>query len=69
MEKKGWNFKDFLQTPLGMIVVFMVVFYAVTFGVYYFYSPGPEERRMAREEKVKSATSQNFDVTQESLPK
>ena len=41
----------FFSTTWGMVVLFIVIFYAMTFLVYYFYSPGPEERRMAELEK------------------
>ena len=40
---------NFFSTPWGMLVLFIVLFYALTFLVYYFYSPGPEERSMAEE--------------------
>lgn len=36
-----------MRTPLGTVLVFVVLFYIITFAVYYFYSPGPEERRQA----------------------
>lgn len=39
--------KHFFESPLGMVLIFVVVFYAMTFAVYYFYSPGPEERNQA----------------------
>jgi hypothetical protein len=47
MKKFGRQLSAFFSTPFGVVVVFVVVFYAMTFGVYYFYSPGPEERRQA----------------------
>ena len=37
----------FIKTPLGTVLLFAVIFYAMTFLVYYFYSPGPEERLQA----------------------
>jgi hypothetical protein len=39
--------KNFFESPLGLVLIFVVVFYAMTFAVYYFYSPGPEERNQA----------------------
>jgi heme/copper-type cytochrome/quinol oxidase subunit 2 len=41
----------FFSTTWGMVILFVVIFYSMTFLVYYFYSPGPEERRMAEIEK------------------
>jgi hypothetical protein len=38
------KFAQFLKTPVGILLLFAVIFYAITFAVYYFYSPGPEER-------------------------
>ncbi len=35
------------ETKWGLFVCGIVLFYLVTFLVYYFYSPGPEERRQA----------------------
>lgn len=42
---------SFLKSRFGMAVLFVVIFYVLTFLVYYFYSPGPEERRQAELEK------------------
>lgn len=39
--------KKIWESPLLVVLVFVVVFYAMTFAVYYFYSPGPEERNQA----------------------
>jgi hypothetical protein len=38
------NLKKFLATNWGAVVVFIVLIYLMTFMVYYFYSPGPQER-------------------------
>ncbi len=51
---------DFLKSPLGTMVVFVVVFYLITFAVYYFYSPGPEERRQAEMEIQNRLASQQI---------
>ncbi|MFO0780779.1 MAG: hypothetical protein U0519_02725 [Candidatus Gracilibacteria bacterium] len=50
MKQPKQNFLDFLRSPFGTILIVVVFFYAVTFAVYYFYSPGPEERRQAERE-------------------
>jgi hypothetical protein len=34
----------FIRTPIGGVLLFLLIFYLVTFLVYYFYGPGPEER-------------------------
>jgi flagellar biosynthesis/type III secretory pathway M-ring protein FliF/YscJ len=47
MKKTQQKVFDFFKTPAGVVVVFVVIFYVMTFLVYYFYSPGPEERRQA----------------------
>ena len=47
MASKKKTLQDFLTSRWGIIVVFILVFYLMTFLVYYFYSPGPEARRMA----------------------
>ena len=42
------KFRHFLGTPIGIVVLFVLIFYVLTFTVYWFYSPGPEERRTAQ---------------------
>lgn len=49
MKKFSHQIRAFFSTPVGVVVLFVVIFYAMTFGVYYFYSPGPEERRQAEQ--------------------
>lgn len=39
--------KNFWEKPLGIVVIFIVFFYVMTFTVYYLYNPGPEERKQA----------------------
>ena len=41
------KFRHFMGTPAGIVVLFVLIFYVLTFCVYWFYSPGPEERRQA----------------------
>jgi len=41
--------RAFASKPVGMVALFVLLFYAMTFLVYYFYSPGPEERRFAEQ--------------------
>jgi hypothetical protein len=60
MKQPKQNFMDFLKSPLGTMVVFVVVFYLITFAVYYFYSPGPEERRQAEMEIQNRLASQQI---------
>ena len=36
--------QEFFGTKWGVVVAFLVLFYVMTFAVYYFYSPGPKER-------------------------
>jgi len=61
--------KNFWESPLAMVLVFVVVFYAMTFAVYYFYSPGPEERNQATleaqraQEKAVTLGEQKASVT------
>lgn len=52
MEKKESlsGLKKFLATKTGMVVAFVTAVYLLTFCVYYFYSPGPEERNPAKNE-------------------
>jgi hypothetical protein len=45
MNKPFRQILDFMGSPVGLVVCFIVIFYLVTFAVYYFYSPGPEERK------------------------
>lgn len=47
MKKFGQQLRSFFSTPFGIVVLFVIIFYVMTFGVYYFYGPGPEERRQA----------------------
>jgi hypothetical protein len=42
----------FIKTPLGTILLFIALFYLMTFLVYYFYSPGPEERRVITQNTI-----------------
>lgn len=35
------------ESPVGTVLVFVLLFYIITFAVYYFYSPGPGERMQA----------------------
>jgi len=44
MANSKQKFTHFLGTPMGILLTFALIFYAITFAVYYFYSPGPEER-------------------------
>ena len=60
MKQPKQNFPEFLKTPLGTLLVFVVLFYVVTFAVYYFYSPGPEERRQAEMEIQNRGYSQQL---------
>ena len=60
MKQPKQNFTSFLKTPLGTMVVFVIVFYLITFAVYYFYSPGPEERRQAEMEIQNRMASQQI---------
>lgn len=43
---------------VGAVIVFIVVFYVLTFLVYYFYGPGPEDQRVAGNEPPAVATMQ-----------
>ena len=43
----GKSPKKIWKSPLLVVLVFVVLFYAMTFIVYYFYGPGPEERNQA----------------------
>lgn len=65
MRKNDLKLKDFLHSRIGMVLVFVIVFYVVTFAVYYFYSPGPEERRQAELKKTAETVSAPLNVTQE----
>jgi|GEM_PF-6252627 len=51
------------QTLWGKIIIIIAVFYAITFLVYYFYSPGPEERRTANEEGLPPTVSSVSQVS------
>jgi len=62
MEQPKRNFFHFLKSPLGTVLVFLVLFYAITFGVYYFYSPGPEERKQAEQEIQNRMLSQQIQT-------
>ena len=67
MKKAKQTFEGFMTSPAGMIVAFIVLFYAITFLVYYFYSPGPEERRQAELEKTSAASRQIHDIMEGSI--
>lgn len=54
-KKNQQNLRDFVSSPAGMVICFIVLFYALTFSVYYFYSPGPEERKQAELQKQREA--------------
>lgn len=60
MKQPKQNFTDFFKSPLGTVIVFVVLFYLITFAVYYFYSPGPEERRQAEAELQNRMASQQI---------
>lgn len=60
MKHPKQNFLEFLKTPLGTVLVFILLFYIVTFAVYYFYSPGPEERKQAEAELQNRMASQQI---------
>jgi hypothetical protein len=47
----------FVRTPIGTVLLFILIFYVMTFLVYYFYSPGPEERLQAE----KTTTTQSIN--------
>lgn len=49
--------KKIWESPLAMVLVFVVAFYAMTFAVYYFYSPGPEERKQSAEQQQATAVT------------
>jgi hypothetical protein len=51
MKPKASKISRFFGTPLGIVVIFLLIFYVMTFCVYWFYSPGPEERRQAEVSK------------------
>ena len=53
------KFKHFLMTPAGIVILFVLVFYILTFTVYWFYSPGPEERRTAQISAQEGANTQS----------
>lgn len=57
------NFQEFIKTPLGTVLVFVILFYIITFAVYYFYSPGPEERRQAELDIQNRMQSQQISDT------
>ena len=54
------KFEEFFKSPVGTLVVFVILFYVITFAVYYFYSPGPEERKQAAAELANRAQSQQI---------
>lgn len=65
MKHPKQNFTQFIKTPLGTVLVFVVLFYIITFAVYSFYSPGPEERRQAEIEiQNRGASQQESSNTQ-----
>ncbi len=60
MKQPKQNFQDFLKSPLGTVLVFIVLFYIITFAVYYFYSPGPEERNQGQQQLQNLTASQQI---------
>lgn len=54
------NIEEFFKSPVGTLVVFVILFYVMTFAVYYFYSPGPEERKQAAAELANRTQSQQI---------
>jgi|GEM_PF-5951782 len=51
--------RQFMATPLGIVILFVLIFYVMTFSIYWFYSPGPEERRQAEADKNDTAVVEN----------
>ena len=35
---------------MGIVILFVIIFYVMTFSIYWFYSPGPQERSQAQVE-------------------
>jgi len=62
MKQPKQNFSEFLKSPLGTVLIFLVLFYIVTFAVYYFYSPGPQERQQAEQEVQNRMQSQQMQT-------
>lgn len=53
-----------MSTPIGLFILFVLIFYVMTFTVYWFYSPGPEERRQAQISAQAAAAGQNATTVQ-----
>lgn len=67
MKQPKQNLSEFLKSPFGTVLVFVVLFYIITFAVYFFYSPGPEERKQASMElQNRTASQQIQDVVNSS---
>jgi len=62
MKHPKQNLQEFFKSPLGTVVIFIVLFYIITFAVYYFYSPGPEERKQAENEIQNRLQSQQIQI-------
>jgi len=54
------KYDEFFKSPVGTLVIFVILFYLITFAVYYFYSPGPEERKQAAAELANRTQSQQI---------
>jgi hypothetical protein len=67
MKQPKQNFQEFLKSPLGTVLVFIVLFYIITFAVYWFYSPGPEENREAMRQIQTTTQSQQADGSQQNI--
>jgi hypothetical protein len=52
--------KQFFGTVPGIVILFILIFYVMTFSVYWFYSPGPEERNQT--EAAMSTAPSSADV-------
>ncbi len=69
MEKLTNQLWSFLDTRAGRVVLFLIVFYALTFVVYSLYSPGPEERRRAQDKGQEMVDiASRVPVTKEIIP-
>ncbi len=44
MKELKQKVEKIIRTPLGMVSLFILIFYVMTFLVYHLYGPGPVER-------------------------
>ncbi len=62
------SIEKFLLSPFGLVMTFLAIFFAITFLVYYFYSPGPQEREQTAEQGQMQNDAEANAQTDDTVP-